>query len=322
VFEPVLGAPIFQATGAAIILPAREVEGVTEAAIYDASLQSSGHDGHIVGVDGKYQPRLRDGADADLRTSLVTESFQLHLVAHNPLDIAIRLTEIRVHAENTSPLEDGLNIEDALDMNSILDLEIPPLATKSFNSRITLTCPTTVRFTRIEYLFHGLMRQSEALISRGKRLTAEKRHRLAEHYKDDLSLRVTAQPSIARLSAEIQTGPVTASQGIHQRWGLKMDNIGTLPITTIWVKCNHSRMFTRQQSEAAALAARRSPNGQDDDMTIKLIDLASRPLGQGEAHEVELRSCFLHSGEFDLEFEVLYQATVSQGIHRFARGSG
>ena len=222
----------------------------------------------------------------------------------------MRLTQIVVRINDTSSNKGSLNVQDILEIETIPELEIPSLSTKTVSIPISLGAPTALEFTHIEYLFHGLIKQVESLTSRGRRLYSEKRHRLAPNYTEDLSLRVRSIPSMARLFAMMQDAPNDTFQGTCERWKLMVSNTGSVPISKVWVTSDHAAVFVRQgMGQQAFLQTHDAVKIATQ--VIAELDLTSNTLDAETSSEIVLQSCFLHPGEYEVSFDVFYQAGVS-----------
>lgn len=243
-----------------------------------------------------------------------TETFSLRLVAHNPLGTTVRLTDINLRTEDGSSDESGINVKGILSIDTIPDLEIPPLTTRSVDARMTLGQPTTVYFKEVEYLFHGLIKQVEPLTSRGRRLHTEKRHRLAPQYDEDASLRIRSVEKMARLSVTLTDGPRETMQGVCEQWVLQAINNGRAPITKIRVECNHSTLFIKRKTDVKPELDTLRIKNQAGSRTIAELDLSLDALEAEQSLEIGLESCFLHCGELDIEFEIFYETLVGKAL--------
>ena len=238
---------------------------------------------------------------------MTAECFRVQVEIHNPLDAPLRVTDITLQAEYAQPGEATMTEERTITHQKVPDELLSARATRCLTIRMTASSAGLVEIKGIRYRFHGLMWQLDKLSSPGKRLHAEKKHRIDKHYSEERVLSLRVLEAVSRVQATVVNDSARTMQGAYGLCVLRIRNTGTVPLVGVNVTSDHRHAFIAPQDW-------RIPEGGTDEQQYQPIgtfDFPSGPLEPGNHHDMELESCFLQAGEYRIGVGISGNDTVS-----------
>lgn len=234
------------------------------------------------------------------------ECFRVQVDIRNPLDAPLRVTDISLQTEYAQPGEITRTDKKTITSQDIPDVLLPPRAIRSLTITMTANSAGRLEFKGIRYRFHGLMWQLDKLSSPGKRLYAEKKHRIDKHYGEDRVLSLSVLEAVSRVQATILNDRVRTMQGAYGLCVVRIFNTGTLPLLGVNVTSDHRHAFIAPEDW------RVFEGGSDEQQyrPIGTFDFPSGQLAPGNHYDLELECCFLQAGEFKIGVGISGNDTV------------
>jgi hypothetical protein len=249
---------------------------------------------------------VRNSTSSSIDRSPAAECFRMQVEIRNPLDAPLRVTDISLQAEYAQPDETTRTEKKIITPQEIPDVLLPPRATRSLIITMTASSVGRLELKGIRYRFHGLMWQLDKLSSPGKRLHAEKKHRIGKHYSEDRILSMRVLEAVSRVQATIVNDRVRTMQGAYGLCVVRVLNTGTLPLVGVNVISDHRHAFIAPQDwrvfKGGSTEQRYRPIG--------TFDFPSGQLAPGNHHDLELECCLLQAGEFRIGVGISGNDTV------------
>ena len=127
---------------------------------------------------------------------LIPGQFRAELIATNPLNCSLALTNVRITADS-----------DDLSTESLSEVILEPYETRIISLPITATKPGTITIKSVKFDFHRFFPCEQLLARRGRRLHATKQQRVEPTYANDTSLNVEIQQARPVVSASLEGVP-------------------------------------------------------------------------------------------------------------------
>ncbi|WWD16547.1 hypothetical protein CI109_100974 [Kwoniella shandongensis] len=170
----------------------------------------------------------------------IDEPFTVELVATNPLNAPLTLTNLTVSFDPT----------DEVEVETIADLYLEPYETRWVSLSVTARKPTTLRLSKASFMFHRFFPCDQSLEKKGKRLQATKAQRLKPTYAEDTSLTIAVLPARARVEAELIGVPDVVYEGEAVEAELKIRNAGKVGVEDLRVIWSEYGMVRRKRVES------------------------------------------------------------------------
>jgi len=129
-------------------------------------------------------------------SELIPGQFHAELIATNPLNCPLALTNVRITADS-----------DDLSTESLSEVILEPYETRIISLPITATKPGTITIKSVKFDFHRFFPCEQPLARRGRRLHATKQQRVEPTYANDTSLNVEIQQARPFISARLEGVP-------------------------------------------------------------------------------------------------------------------
>jgi len=129
-------------------------------------------------------------------TELIPGQFHAELIATNPLNCPLALTNVRITADS-----------DDLSTESLSEVILEPYETRIISLPITATKPGTMTIKSVKFDFHRFFPCEQPLARRGRRLHATKQQRVEPTYANDTSLNVEIQQARPVMSVRLEGVP-------------------------------------------------------------------------------------------------------------------
>ncbi|WVF67170.1 hypothetical protein IAT40_001916 [Kwoniella sp. CBS 6097] len=159
----------------------------------------------------------------------VHEAFQVELVATNPLNAPVALSDLTVTFESS----EQVNVE------TIEELPLEPYETRVISLSVTPTSATTLRLSQVTFLFHRFFPCVQDLHRKGRRLQTTKAQKLTPTYAEDTSLTVDVAPTRAILGVEVVDVPETVYAGEEVEGSIRVVNRGKVGVHDLRMIWNH-----------------------------------------------------------------------------------
>jgi hypothetical protein len=127
---------------------------------------------------------------------LIPGQFHAELVATNPLNCPLALTNVRITADS-----------DDLSTESLSEVILEPYESRIISLPMTATKPGTITIKSVKFDFHRFFPCEQPLARRGRRLHATKQQRVEPTYANDTSLNVEIQQARPVMSASLEGIP-------------------------------------------------------------------------------------------------------------------
>ncbi|ORY24398.1 ER-golgi trafficking TRAPP I complex 85 kDa subunit-domain-containing protein [Naematelia encephala] len=209
---------------------------------------------------------------SDERTAMgVGESILVELVASNPLNAPLALTNLTLLVDSLVPVE----------IETIPEVILEPYEIRPIRIELKCTEPTTLTITSVSFLFHRFFPCTQPLRKRGKRLYATKAHRLDPTYATDTSLSIVVERSKPRLKVELDGLPEAMYEGEVVEGVVKLMNSGKEAVEDVRITLSEHGMLQLSQTDTPALL----PNTM---LSLNSIILYSDPIQPGETVSVPI----------------------------------
>ncbi|WRT65667.1 uncharacterized protein IL334_002612 [Kwoniella shivajii] len=165
------------------------------------------------------------------------ETFQVELVAVNPLNSPVVLTDITLTID---PTED-------ITVETISEISLEPYETRVISLSVTPSWASTIHLSNVTFLFHRFFPCVQALTKKGRRLHGTKAQRLNPTYAEDTSLTVNVTSSRAGLHVELEGFPDRAYAGEEVEGRIRLFNRGKTQVENVGMIWNHVGLIRRKE---------------------------------------------------------------------------
>ncbi|OCF34119.1 hypothetical protein I316_04067 [Kwoniella heveanensis BCC8398] len=159
----------------------------------------------------------------------VDETFQVQLVATNPLNAPSVLSDLTVTFDPS----------DNVEVDTIDEVPLEPYETRVISLSVTPTSATTLKLSQVTFLFHRFFPCVQELQRKGRRLHTTKAQKLTPTYAEDTSLTIHVAPSRAILGVDITDIPETVYAGQEVEGSIKIVNRGKVAVQDLRMIWNH-----------------------------------------------------------------------------------
>jgi hypothetical protein len=118
------------------------------------------------------------------------------------------------------------------------------LKVRQIRLALTSQIKATFRITSVSYLLNGVLKCTETLARRGKRLHATKEQLINPTYAQDTSLDVAVREPVPTLNADLSDLPTTLFEGESVLCHIRLSNPGSVPLSDLVVISDHPSMVT------------------------------------------------------------------------------
>ncbi|PWN52637.1 hypothetical protein IE53DRAFT_384894 [Violaceomyces palustris] len=176
--------------------------------------------------------------DRTRKAASVDETFWIELIATNPLNTRIKITNVRPHIKEETSGDKELQMDeqpDGIVAESLAILELEARESRVIAIPVKSSKPGKFRGVAVSFLLEDLLPLKEVLEKKGKRLTATKAQRMEPAYAQDQSLVITIHEPKPVLSVDIKDRFTFLGLGEEKTVALILENEGTVPLTDLRV---------------------------------------------------------------------------------------
>ncbi|KAF8640579.1 hypothetical protein AX17_000241 [Amanita inopinata Kibby_2008] len=166
-------------------------------------------------------------------STYVGETFWIDLVVQNPLFVEVNLSRFTVVIQEEN---DSSTAEALVEIQVIDQIFLEAKEKRTISVSVKPQRPASLIFTAITYDFLSLLPSSESLSYRGRRLQTAVVQKQDPTYASDIHLKTEVAAADHRLLATFDQDEESAFlQGEYKCMRLSLTNIGTKPITEVWI---------------------------------------------------------------------------------------
>lgn len=154
---------------------------------------------------------------------MTAETFQIELVATNPLNSPLVLKDLTVVTDQP----------DAVDIQIVPEVLLDAYETRTISLSITPSRTSTVTILSASYLFHRFFPCSQPLKRKGPRLHVTKAQRLQPIYGEDRSLTVDVVGARPRVVHEFVDAPDQMYAGEEVHAAVRLRNVGKIDVAQL-----------------------------------------------------------------------------------------
>ncbi|WWC60272.1 uncharacterized protein I303_102840 [Kwoniella dejecticola CBS 10117] len=230
----------------------------------------------------------------DKRSSVgVGETFQVELLATNPLNTSLVLKDLTVQLDSS----------DHCDVESISEISLEPYESRTISISVTPTSPATLRVTNVTFLFHGFFPCAQSLVKRGKRLDSTKAQRISPTYAEDTSLTMNVTTSKAGLLAHLEGIPDELYEGQIVEGQIILSNKGQTIIAELGMIWNAHGIVRHRDDTKHDDTTNSIPNLIQSN---KITTLNTDPIEPGQQRDIPISFLATHSGSIELLGLILF----------------
>jgi hypothetical protein len=164
---------------------------------------------------------------------LMAEMFHIRLVATNPLNSPLAITDLTVIVEPAGDVE----------IESVPEIVLEAYESRTISIGITVHKPSTIDITHASFLFNRFFPVKQDLKRRGKRLHTTKAHKLTPAYAEDTSLVVAVEGARPRVEVEFRGLPGFMYEGEQADGVVLLRNVGTVAVGGVALMVNRPGMI-------------------------------------------------------------------------------
>lgn len=194
----------------------------------------------------------------DLNTAIVDEPFYLDLSLKNPLQTAIKVTNLDIQVTPLGPPGRTEDLLTHLQIEPVKDLELGPLESREIPVKFVCRQPSMkFEVVNVKFKFHSMVDCSQVLKKKGKRLQTTLTHRLGRFYSDDKSMVVCTRGEVPILEMNgSENLPSHLYFGETLLANVSFRNVGQIGMKNLQCVLSHESHF-RFCSDSEKLAQRK-----------------------------------------------------------------
>ncbi|KAI0932025.1 hypothetical protein AcV5_004630 [Taiwanofungus camphoratus] len=165
----------------------------------------------------------------------VDETFWVDLVMQNPLNVEVTFSGLTVTVREA--FSDDMNhVKDFIEVEVLDDIVLGAKDTRTIPVSVKCKRPASLVITHVSYDFLSLLRVTESLAVRGRRLHDTLHQRQNKTYAPDVLMRVEVEEAGQRLHVNfVDDRHLVLAQGEYKRIQMWLTNSGTRPISELWM---------------------------------------------------------------------------------------